>query len=317
MSGFGKIFDVFSKRPESSKKPIHEIPETTRHRIYKWCDEFYGGMHSQNQPIDFRNEFWKEILSMLQYRLGRSKLSTNRSISTPYDDIINYLFTCRGEEFIDFIEYIFRVQCISFFFMPSSELIEEINELIRVDNLPYYLTDFVKEEVPAGIPGIPNTGNGRRINIVSYPKIIMKENEAIHEQITVPTLNFLQRPIFGNANKEYLDALEDYRKGDYGDCLTKCGSSFESVMKILCDKKKWKYNQTDSASGLVKIMIAQMGIENYFEPVLIIIATLRNKLSKSHGAGPNQREATKPQAEYALNATAAAILFLVSEAGER
>src|SRR4029450_5031974 len=33
----------------------------------------------------------------------------------------------------------------------------------------------------------------------------------------------------------FLNALEDYRKGDYGDCLTKCTSAFESALKITSD----------------------------------------------------------------------------------
>ena len=43
---------------------------------------------------------------------------------------------------------------------------------------------------------------------------------------------------FTSADQEFIEALEDYRKGDYGDCLTKCGSSLESTMKIICDRKK-------------------------------------------------------------------------------
>ena len=41
-------------------------------------------------------------------------------------------------------------------------------------------------------------------------------------------------PHFEAANVEFRDALDEYRKGHYGDCLTKCCSSFESVMKSLC-----------------------------------------------------------------------------------
>jgi hypothetical protein len=103
----------------------------------------------------------------------------------------------------------------------------------------------------------------------------------------MPALMLLQRPAFKTANLEYLEALEDYRKGDFGDCLTKCGSSFESVLKIICERKKWAYRQTDTASSLVKTVLDNTSLDNYFEPVLMIVATLRNRLSKSHGAGPN------------------------------
>ena len=113
--------------------------------------------------------------------------------------------------------------------------------------------------------------------------------------------------------QEYLEALEDYRKGDYGDCLTKCGSAFESIMKIICDSKKWQYKQTDTASALLSTIINKSGLESYLEQPLIIIATLRNRLSKSHGAGVAPKEVTQNYAKYALNSTAAAIVFLVNE----
>ena len=57
------------------------------------------------------------------------------------------------------------------------------------------------------------------------------------------------------------------------------------------------------------------GLEPFFEQPLVLVATIRNRLSKSHGAGLNSRDVTEAKAEYAINATAAAILLLVKEAG--
>ena len=42
MSRFRRIFDVFSRRPESSEKLAHDIPETTRTRVLLWCNEIFG-----------------------------------------------------------------------------------------------------------------------------------------------------------------------------------------------------------------------------------------------------------------------------------
>jgi hypothetical protein len=47
----------------------------------------------------------------------------------------------------------------------------------------------------------------------------------------------------------------------------------------------------------------------------MIVATLRNRLSKAHGAGVQIRNVPRHLAAYALNSTAAAILLLVAEAG--
>lgn len=310
MAKFAKVFDVYSRRSDSPIKVIHEIPDTTRTRIIIWCRDTFSNFGIDN--------FWQEILKILHLLYGRYPLYRNSlQNDSAIDDMFKFLRSCQGNEFLNFVEYIFRVESLRYLNLPVNDLVAEINELISVDKLPYYLTELITEEIPAVMPGIPNSGRSYQIKTVSYPKIIMKENEAIHQQVTVSTLTLLQRPIFLNANKEYLDAFEDYRKDDYGDCLTKCGSAFESVMKILCEKKKWKYDPKETVGGLVKIMLDKMSIENYFEPLFMIVATLRNKLSKSHGAGTKPREATRSQAEYALNATASAILFLTAEAGER
>jgi hypothetical protein len=88
------------------------------------------------------------------------------------------------------------------------------------------------------------------------------------------------------------------------------------VLKILCQRKGWPYNESDTASALVKIVLTNTRLENYFEPVLMIVATLRNRLSSSHGAGPAARTVPRHLARYALNATASAVLLLAEETGE-
>nr|WP_246311469.1 abortive infection family protein [Halomonas zhaodongensis] len=45
----------------------------------------------------------------------------------------------------------------------------------------------------------------------------------------------------------------------------------------------------------------------------MLIATLRNRLSSSHGAGAQAKVVPEHVATYAVNATASAILFLYSE----
>ncbi len=143
----------------------------------------------------------------------------------------------------------------------------------------------------------------------------MRENDVLHGQVLAPVLVLLRRPEFAAANAEYLEALEDYRKGDLGDCLTKCGSAFESVMKVLCHEEQWPYSDNDSVSSLIKVILDNTSLESYFEQTLIIVATLRNRLSTSHGAGTGSREVPHHLANYALNATASAILLLSEEVG--
>ena len=307
------IFDVFSKRPEASKKPTHEVPDTTRNRVFYWCGELFSGKRPSEYILnggDYIREFWEEIYRRLIYRTGQLALSSKDDGRNPAE-AIRYLMNCPGQQFLDFLEDIFNNDAFPHVNMGDKNIVDELNTLLRQDGLPYSVTYFIKEEVKATV----GWSAGHSFDSIrAYPKVIMKESEVLHESAIKPALALLADKRFSGANEEFLAALEDYRKGDIGDCLTKCGSAFESVLKVVCDQRKWSYKQTDTASTLVKTVIEKTNLDNYFEQLLIIVATLRNKMSTAHGAGASKRQPAPHLAQYALNVTASAILMLVEEA---
>jgi hypothetical protein len=310
------IFDVFSRRASSGRKVRDDIPSTTRNRVLIWCGEIFSNSRSFYGGYDYRGQFWEEIHRFLRLRHGRAQLSDPRfAASSAAEDAIAFLSSCTGSEFLDFLEYIFRVECFFHVTLPDSQVIAELNELLRADDLPYHVTEFVREHVHETIQGPPPFGGreGTVIKTIAFPKVIARDSEVVHTNVVEPMLRLLQSPSFKSANAEYLEALEDYRKGDLGDCLTKCGSTFESVMKIICERKGWPYKQTDTAGPLVKTIVDHTSLDTYLEPVLMIVATLRNRLSKAHGAGTAIRNVPRHLAAYALNSTAAAVLLLVAE----
>jgi hypothetical protein len=74
------------------------------------------------------------------------------------------------------------------------------------------------------------------------------------------------------------------------------------------------YKHTDTAGLLIKHILQHSHLDAaIFEQILINIATIRNKLSKSHGSGVQQKNIPPHVAKYAINATAAAILLIVEE----
>lgn len=313
-----QIFDVFSRRSGVASQMREDVPVTTRNRVFLCCGDIFSNRRSYSGGGDYTQQFWEEIHRFLQLRHGRGQLSDPRSrASSPAEDTIAFLSSCKSGEFLDFLEYIFRVECFFHVSLPEAEVVAELNELLRADNLPYYVTDFVKEHVREIVEGPPPFGGreGTVIKTLAFPTVIARDSEVIHRHVIEPVLKLLQAPAFKSANAEYLEALEDYRKGDLGDCLTKCGSAFESVMKLICERKGWPYKQTDTAGPLVKMILDHTDLENYLEPVLMIVATLRNRLSKAHGAGVQIRNVPRHLAAYAMNSTAAAILLLVAEAG--
>lgn len=294
------IFDVFSRRPRPSYEPPRPITRGFRNRVLLLCRDVIG-------PTGYISEFWEQIHQKLEYLHGTPVLAPESRSSDRVEDVLHYLEACDSDHFLDFVEYIFQADAF-WRVGAKAEFVDHINSFFDLDDLPYFLTEYVEVEEPGTFHGSPTTF----IKVGSYPKVVLRENRLVHAQAVGPALHLLTDPAFSSANSEFLEALQDYRKKDYGDCLTKCGSAFESVMKVICDKRKWPYQQADTASTLLDTIISRTSLEPFFTQPLMLVATMRNRLSKSHGAGTVSKQVPAHVAQFALNATAAAILLLVN-----
>lgn len=146
-----------------------------------------------------------------------------------------------------------------------------------------------------------------------------KENEAAVRKPLTPgfrqrTLMLLRDAGGGSLYAEFMAALEDYRHRKFGDCVTKCNASYESVMKVICGQKRFGYSERDSTAKLLRTIMAQTQMEGFWETPLMVVSTLRNKLSSAHGAGENAKVVPEHVARYAMNMTASAIVFLNDQA---
>ncbi|WP_300349134.1 hypothetical protein [uncultured Alcanivorax sp.] len=297
---FENLFNVFSRR-EAPVKKAERRPLTPefRNRLI---------MLLQDQLRGYFADFLAKLQRQVAYLHGTLQLSSSGSNHIPQEDLLDFLLTCSDEHFLDAIELIFRSQLPGITW-PDNDLIPIINQLFQVDDLPYHLTAYTTEEFESSFHGTPAT----EMRIAEYPCVIRKDSEIPHRTAMEPALNILAGAGFQHANKEFLEALEDHRKSDFGDCLTKCGSAFESVMKVICDKNSIGYKQTDTASVLLKTLLANAKLDGFWEQPLIMIATLRNRLSSSHGAGTQPKAVPEHVATYVVNATASAILLLCGE----
>ena len=239
MMDFSSIFDVFSKRPQPPVKADRPLTREFRYRVLRLCtttfpDRPFG--HALSRSAD--TIFWLEMYEKLSYLHGRAKLA-KIATSSLSADAAAFLEDCDDYQFLDFIELIFKWQRLWDFNINPHGLLKNVNEFIEVDDLPYYLTEFVfsrPESPKSGLP--PGVGVFQSsTQIETYPQIIRRDNEAIHETAIQPALTLLANPAFASANKEFLEALSHYRKGEHADCLAKCGSSFESV--IVGNQQKW------------------------------------------------------------------------------
>jgi len=297
---FDKIFNVFSRREKTAvKSAAISLPVEFRNRVVMLLrDELQGSFATCLSTIHNR----------LAYLHGKFELSETRRYSETRDDVLTFMLSCKDEQFLDVIELVFNsdIQGVSW---PNNRMIPAINDFFKIDNLPFYLTPYVMEEYETSFHGTPTTG----MRLTQYPQVIRKDSEVLHESALKPALHILRGKEFSSANGEFLSALEDQRNGDYRDCLTKCGSAFESTMKVLCKHNSIQYKETDTASTLLKSLLQNSQLDSYWEQPLILIATLRNRLSSSHGAGTQLKNVPPHVAAYAVNATAAAMVFLAGE----
>ena len=305
------VFGVFSRRSSQAKK--QDVPCILTHefrtRLIMYCTERFGA--DAMTIHGFVSDFWDEVHGKLRYLFGRTELVKHTRVVSRFQDTADFLMVCPDENVLDFVEYIFQTEAA--FRVQEEEVIQDINRFFRTDDLPYELTPSVWEKATRGPYGGPPGGSQA---LVTRPQVIRRDDEVTHEMAVGPALTLLRDKSFTSANTEFLRALADFRKGDYDDCLAKCGSAFESTMKIICDRRGWPYDQhKDTAGPLVSKVIKNSGLDNIFDQPLMIVATLRNRLSSAHGSGVQTRNVPAHVPKYAINATAAAILLLVEASG--
>jgi hypothetical protein len=315
------ILDVFSRRqaPRGQGYKPDELSERLRNRILLLLREVFSGKWPADRwhsPGDYTREFWEDMHNKLQHLHGRPKLSPDPLALQPWEDVLGFALSCSASEFLDFVELTFRSSPMWRMLNDENELVDAINELFRIETAPYQLTRIVKVEEPNPIKAGPYGGGGTIIRTLAYPKVVRADDEVTHSEAIQPALSVLAAPHFEAANLEFRDALDEYRRGHYGDCVTKCCSSFESVMKSLCKRNKWSFDEKkDTAAPLLKIVLSHSKLDPFFEQPLLLIATMRNRLSSSHGGGTSVRNVERHVAQYAIASTAAAILLLAHEVG--
>jgi len=311
------IFDVFSKRHSSrlALYPSAELSERLRNRILLLIRDLLSGKlpsHQIRSFSDYTHEYWSDIHHKLQHLHGRPKLSDDPREQQQWEDALGFVLACTTIEFFDFLELTFRSTVMWRVLSDENELVDAINEIFRLENAPFQITRMVKVEEKNPVSEFGRGGTS--IRTVAYPQVVRVDDQPTHSEAIQPALSVLSAPHFEAANLEFRDALDEYRKGQYGDCLTKCCSSFESVMKSLCKRKTWSFDEKrDTVSPLLKTILEQSKLDPFFEQPLLLIATMRNRLSSSHGGGTSVRNVERHIAQYAITSTAAAILLLVHE----
>lgn len=152
-------------------------------------------------------------------------------------------------------------------------------------------------------------------------QLIEITSEFTYKEVVEPVLALLANPIFEAADDEFRDAFDEFKERNYDDCIADCGNAFESVIKVIAAQKGWDdVHPTDPAAKLIEALYRHELIPPWMQEqmkglklMLQGAPTVRNK-EASHGAGEVPRAVNKELAAYQLHQTAAAILFLISQA---
>ncbi len=298
-----RIFDTYSRRDTSPNKPDKELTFEFRYRLARLYDEVFK---KSGRPSDF----WSEINSKLEILYAR-QIARDQDPHLVANGVSVFLNTCSDEQFLDFVELGLQLDAWIMYRGRPDTLVEDVNRFFEVDDLPYALTDYSWEEFEDFSYGRPFPSS----RISAYPQVIRRDSGVLHQTAIEPTLQLLSAPYFVTANKEFRGGLADYRKGDYEDCVTKCVSAFESILKVACQRKGWAYKETDPADTLLTIVFGKTSLEGFYKEHIKLILIVRNRQSSAHGGGIQPKQVPKHVANYVLNATAAATLLLVEEVG--
>jgi hypothetical protein len=300
------IYETYSRRQKLLNRKMADVfifddlPSKLRVQIARLWSEAIDGVFSPAEP-----PYWvfPGFHSMITTELGIFHFG-------PHDrktagDIINYFMSTEFEEALDIMEMMFagliRVgrNGVDEFQRKSAErvicnAIDELNQRLLQHGVGYTMLDG------------------------DNPQIIRRDSEHLHSEVVLPALMLLSEEGFEGANDEYRKAHKHYRDGNEKECLNECLKAFESVIKIICARRGWSYQETDTAKTLIDICLRNGLLPPFMQSHLgtvrsgleSAIPTIRNKMS-GHGQGKEVIAVPPFYAEYLLHETATSIVFLV------
>lgn len=307
-------FDIFSRRRKPAPDVVQydEIPHPLRIQLLEAMNDARCLIYDRTIPAYIAvgtegKDCFAAACLILRRELGLAKLiDIRKRVRTMHDtstedqcsEFTAYFENCDTEQVLDAIEVVMRLinnseDCLDDECNPRT-VADEINARFRQHGIGY--------QYESG-------------------QIVEKSNDLLHSESTVPALRLLSNPIYQGANEEFLKAHEHFRHRRNAECLVECLKAFESTMKIVCEQKRWAYNQHDTARVLIKTCLDKGLIPTFSEQQLTSLRTLlesgiptaRNKQG-GHGQGAKRVEVSDSLTRFVLHLTAATIVLFVESA---
>ncbi|MGE7999393.1 STM4504/CBY_0614 family protein [Lysinibacillus sp. NPDC093190] len=234
---------------------------------------------------NYQSSFWKSILTKMNIEFGKNF----RTVSYSSEKVHKAFVQLADGESLYFFEMVLDEMDVQIDF-DYEEFVERLNKIFLENSFGY---EFVE---------------GQLIRI---------DRKFIHQEIVVDAIKLLHENDFESASIEYMQAFSDYKNGNLKGAITNAGKSFESTMKIICEKMNYSYKQSDNAKKLISTLMNKEFIPSYLQTHFSGLSntlesglpTVRNK--HSHGDGVIEVEVTDKIVRYALNLCATNIVLLV------
>lgn len=299
------ITDLFSKRQKRARGETpdvyvyDQVRDKLRTQVLLILDDALGTYSNPNFAAkDPVKDAWSNIHDTLAREYGMFELAPGSSKERSVRDF--FLRSAESEQALDFIEYSFRTMI-----RTRSAIRSEFHHRAKMS------PKAAVEEL-----------NGRfREHGVGYQfesgQLVRMDSTYVHSEAVKPTLVVLQDRHYRGANDEFLKAHRHYRNGDYKEASNEALKALESTLKAVCERKGWNHKESDTAKTLLDICFREGLIPNYLQSKFSALRstlesgtpTVRNKES-GHGQGSAVVEMPRHLAQYVLNLTASAILFL-------
>ena len=252
------ITDLFSKRRKRSRGEVPDvyqyetIPKELRIQvIHIWVDAF-GEIHASGAASVYGSIHKKLCREYGMATLGESHDSHLESIVRFFSQ------TEDAAEVIDIIELSFRY----------------IDQYVRI-----HTHEFTNRKISPD-DAIIELNHRFHEHGVGYQYesgiMVRVDSQFIHSEAVRPALSMLSAPMYEGANAEFLSAHEHYRSERYKECLNDCLKAFESCIKAICKKRKWGYDEKDTASRLIEIVFSKELVPCFMQSHF---STLKNTLT--------------------------------------
>lgn len=308
------IADIYSERRSRGETPdvyrYDELPKTLRIQIVHIWEGVIGNpvcprFEEPSRIVQMITNIYKSIVNVLCEERGVYDLEyPNRSRYAEANEDLHLYFVHEPE--IECALHVIRV-CFA-----------KMDEIADERLYPYGKPPYPRQNIDTATEKLNRRFREHGIGY-SYEngQIIRKDGELIHESVVEPCLRVLGGKEYRGAQEEFLRGHEHYRKGNMKEAMNECVKAFESVMKVICRKRRWRVAEGAGASKLISVCLEKGLVPPFWQQQFTSLKSLleggaapaRNRLS-GHGQGAVPIVVPRHVAAFALHMTAAAILFL-------